>query len=206
MPRRDPAEWNQALMELGALICTPRAPRCADCPLREHCGALARGRPEAFPPAGARRATERVRRAIVLIARNGALLMSRLGGGLLDGLWEPPGATRVGTETAREVLERELVRLGVRAELEPARTTLRHRITHREIEVEIWRGTLRAAVPRRASLRFVNPRAPEVALTALASRAAGLGMRAGEPRGAGRGARGRSRREPAPRQRSARDR
>jgi len=174
MPARDPSEWNQALMELGARVCTPRAPRCDTCPVRRQCRARALGRPEAYPPAVARRATRRVRRAIVLIERRGALLMVRLGGGLLDGLWEPPGAEREGREPARAALERELHRLGIRAALEPGQATLRHRITHRNIEVEVWRGTLEAALPRRATLRFVDPEAPRVALTALATRAAGL--------------------------------
>ena len=174
MPARDPSEWNQALMELGALVCTPRAPRCEACPVSTHCAAYASGEPEAYPPASVRAATQRVRRAIVLIERGGSLLMVRLGGGLLDGLWEPPGAERAGRETAREALERELDRLGIRAVIEPARTTLRHRITHHDIEAEVWRGTLEAPPPRRATLRFVDARAPRVALTALARRAAGL--------------------------------
>ncbi|MGH7289297.1 MAG: A/G-specific adenine glycosylase, partial [Myxococcota bacterium] len=44
-----PGDLNQALMELGALVCTPRAPRCPLCPLREDCRGLAAGRAEALP-------------------------------------------------------------------------------------------------------------------------------------------------------------
>src|SRR5205814_1050127 len=46
MPQLEPGEWNQALMELGATICTPRNPRCDKCPVRRHCRAFAEGRPD----------------------------------------------------------------------------------------------------------------------------------------------------------------
>jgi A/G-specific adenine glycosylase len=49
LPARAPGDHNQALMELGALVCTPRAPRCDACPLRPLCRAAASGKPEGFP-------------------------------------------------------------------------------------------------------------------------------------------------------------
>jgi A/G-specific adenine glycosylase len=49
VPARNPGDHNQAVMELGALVCTPRAPRCGACPLRTLCRAATSGKPEAFP-------------------------------------------------------------------------------------------------------------------------------------------------------------
>jgi len=49
VPARNPGDHNQAVMELGALVCTPRAPHCEDCPLRTLCRAAASGKPEGFP-------------------------------------------------------------------------------------------------------------------------------------------------------------
>ena len=49
VPAWNPGDHNQALMELGALVCTPRAPRCGACPLRTLCTAAASGKPEGFP-------------------------------------------------------------------------------------------------------------------------------------------------------------
>ncbi len=172
MPKHDPSEWNQALMELGATVCTPRAPRCGECPVRAQCSAFALGRPGDFPPVAVRRATRRVRRAIVVIERAGALLMTRLSGALLAGLWEPPGIELTARQRVRVALAAELVRLGVKASIEPSRKTVRHRITDRDIEVELWNGTLELPVPRRAALRFVDPSSPRVAITALAKRVA----------------------------------
>ncbi|MCM3876127.1 MAG: A/G-specific adenine glycosylase, partial [Thermoanaerobaculia bacterium] len=49
VPARNPGDHNQAVMELGALVCTPRTPRCGACPLRKVCRAAASGKPEGFP-------------------------------------------------------------------------------------------------------------------------------------------------------------
>ncbi|MGH7742116.1 MAG: A/G-specific adenine glycosylase, partial [Candidatus Eiseniibacteriota bacterium] len=102
VPRRSPGDWNQAVMELGATICTPRAPRCAACPVSRHCRARELGRIDEFPPVVARRASIRVRRAVALISRgeggrrgtplrigerDACVLMVRREGALLEGLW-----------------------------------------------------------------------------------------------------------------------
>jgi A/G-specific adenine glycosylase len=58
LARRAPGDHNQAMMELGATVCLPRAPRCGECPLGGSCRARALGDPEAFPPPRARRAPE----------------------------------------------------------------------------------------------------------------------------------------------------
>ena len=82
-----PGDWAQALMDLGATVCTPRAPRCHACPWMTACAAFASGAPESYP----RRApkTERPRRygAVFRIARNGAFwLVRRPDNGLLGGM------------------------------------------------------------------------------------------------------------------------
>jgi A/G-specific adenine glycosylase len=140
VPMRAPGEWNQALMELGATVCTPSAPRCGACPIRRWCRAFASGRPEDFPLTSRRRPVERVRRAVALVENRGRVLLARRSGALLDGLWEPPGVELSQGGSPRQALTAELRRLGVRARLEAAGRTVRHSITHRAIEVEVWRG------------------------------------------------------------------
>jgi A/G-specific adenine glycosylase len=191
VPMHAGGDWNQALMELGATVCTPRAPGCGQCPLRRSCRALALGRVDEFPPVVARRKTERVRRAVALIEHAGGLLVTRRRGKLLEGLWEPPGVELAAGESARPKLRAELVRLGIRARLVPTGKTVRHTITHRAIEVELWRGSVHArrgaarpgggsARPRDGSGRSTNVAQPRevkfanarsrIALTALARR------------------------------------
>jgi len=87
----DPARLNQAMMELGALICLPRQPRCPACPLRRDCLAWRRQRVEEFPTP-ARRVAVTQRRIIALVVRDGArLLVRRRPAGVVNGgLWEFP--------------------------------------------------------------------------------------------------------------------
>jgi A/G-specific adenine glycosylase len=174
VPARRPGDWNQALMELGATVCTPRAPRCGECPASRWCRAFTLGSVAAFPPVPARRAGEKVRQAVVLIERRGRMLVARREGPLLAGLWEPPGVELGSRRSARRALIVRLAGLGLRARLAPAGTTIRHAITHRDITAEVWRGELAAPPPRSARLRWVDPRDPGVALTALAMKVARL--------------------------------
>ena len=87
-----PADFNQAMMELGALLCTPHRPNCAACPLRNTCRAAAEGTPLDFPRPSPKKPLP-TRREKVLLLRNteGALLLARHPGErLLAGFWELP--------------------------------------------------------------------------------------------------------------------
>lgn len=90
LPRRRAGMFNEALMELGATICAPRAPRCSACPLRAMCQAYAGGDPEAYPAKPARRTTphHEVLTAVVVDGDGRVLLGQRPQHGLLGGLWE----------------------------------------------------------------------------------------------------------------------
>ena len=92
-----PGDFNQALMELGALVCVPRTPRCEACPLRSGCLALERGTVAARPAPKAKNKVPEVDLAVVVaVARGEAgalrlLLRKRPSSGLLAGMWEFPG-------------------------------------------------------------------------------------------------------------------
>jgi A/G-specific adenine glycosylase len=171
-----PGEWNQALMELGATVCTPRAPQCQACPVTRFCRARAAGRQLEFPPVAPRRAGVRVRRAVVLVESRGRVLLVRRTGALLDGLWEPPGVELADREPAERALARELARLGVRGTLAATPARIRHTITHRTFHTEVWRCAPRAPLPRTsARLRWVARGKRDLALSSLARRALALG-------------------------------
>ena len=104
VPAARAGDWNQALMELGATVCTPRAPRCGACPWGGECLARARGLSEVLPRARPRPAPLEVELTIAVAERGGALLLRRRpAGGRMAGLWEFPtreeaaadGATRL---------------------------------------------------------------------------------------------------------------
>jgi A/G-specific adenine glycosylase len=86
-----PAALNEALMELGATICTPRAPRCEACPVAALCLARRRGRTAAIPPPRIRGRRTTVHHHAVIMERRGRVLLERRGErGLWAGLWQPP--------------------------------------------------------------------------------------------------------------------
>ena len=130
-----PGRLNEALMELGALVCTPRNPDCAGCPLRRTCRARATGDPLRFPGRlpSPRRKEQRATCAIVL-DRRGAVLLHRRRPGLLGGLWEPPQLSQV----------------------PPAftpRGEIRHIFTHLELHLRVVQGR----VARRAEAPSPTP-------------------------------------------------
>jgi A/G-specific adenine glycosylase len=90
IPAHRPGDFNQAVMELGATICTPRAPRCAACPVRAHCRAAAAGTQELLPVRQPRTPLPEFRfLALVLHAPDG-ILLTRTRHGLLADMWRFP--------------------------------------------------------------------------------------------------------------------
>ncbi len=110
----DPGSSNQALMELGALVCRPRAPRCGECPVARHCLAYREGQVAQFPRPRAHVQLPEVEVAFALVERKGRVLAVRRGkGGLLAGLWALPGGEVRESESPRQALERQLAACGL---------------------------------------------------------------------------------------------
>jgi A/G-specific adenine glycosylase len=131
----DPGDWNQALMELGATVCTPRGPKCTACPVAAQCLAKARGIEASLPRTPPKAQPVAVRRvAIVLFSPSRVLVARRRVGLLFGGLWEPP--TTAGRPAALAS------RLGVDLrDLESVGDVL-HVLSHRRMRVKVLRGKL----------------------------------------------------------------
>jgi len=150
-----PGDLNQALMELGATVCTPRAPACPACPLNRLCRARARGLQESIPPPRRRPAPRPVRMEVALVSRAGRFLMRRRRGTtVMDGLWEFPvlengdaGAAGAAPETGA----------GLRIRAGKPIATVRHTIMDRHYTVVARRSRLIAPAPR-GRCRWVAPR------------------------------------------------
>jgi len=98
---RVPGDFNQAMMELGALVCTPSNPACGECPLASACAARRHGTQTEYPVRADRKALP-VRTSSAVVVRDGAgrvLLVKNQTGGLLKGLWELPSVEPGGDVT-----------------------------------------------------------------------------------------------------------
>ncbi len=147
VPARDSGGYNQASMELGALVCTPRAPRCGACPLRTLCRAAASGKPEGFPRAP-RRAKPRSIHLVAGIVERGKKILLVEDKTLVKGhLCVPMFEVRHGERPAN-VLRRGWKRTARRETiaLEPV-ATLRHSVLDRRYVVSLFTFKEKSPVP-----------------------------------------------------------
>lgn len=108
MPRKGVNIFNQAMMELGALVCRNKQPLCLRCPVRRFCAAYDKGVQDIIPTPK-KKVIKDVHAAIAVIQRNGAVLMQkRPSKGLFADLWEFPGGKIEAGESAREAVAREI--------------------------------------------------------------------------------------------------
>ncbi len=173
----DPGAWNQALMELGATVCTPRAPSCAACPAAELCRARALGLEASLPIMSEKRAPIAQRIQSLVVTKGPLVLLARRTAERFGGLWEPPsasGSTRVRTSLASAFPCGPVKRVA----------TVEHVLTHRRLTVDVLRAELTGRVPSSPpagydALRLVDPahglaRLGVATLTRKILRAAGL--------------------------------
>jgi A/G-specific adenine glycosylase len=132
LPPDRPALGNQALMELGAVICVARNPDCPRCPINAYCTARALGVQNERPVRRPRAALPHRHLVAALISREGRLLLvRRVPRGLLGGLWELPGGQRAPSEAPTTALARILwADLGITATVGALRVTTTRTYSH----------------------------------------------------------------------------
>ncbi|BCX05352.1 MAG: A/G-specific adenine glycosylase [Candidatus Roseilinea sp.] len=168
LPRRRAGAFNEALMELGATICTPRAPQCAECPLHALCQAYAGGNPEAYPSKPAKQKTphHEVLTVVLVDGAGRALLGQRPRHGLLGGLWEFISAPRAPAGAAArhrscpstdphpsDLTDLIAHRTGLRVKATQAEQLgiVKHAFTHFKLTRRVW--LIRLPAPGRTPLR-----------------------------------------------------
>jgi A/G-specific adenine glycosylase len=140
LDRGRPSDFNQALMEIGALVCRPTSPRCHRCPLSTVCCALAARQVDHLPRRQPRPQVPLQHLAIAVIRRRDKLLLTqRPSQGLLGGLWEFPNTVRAPEESA-EAACRRLAREQLDLVIHPQThlTRVRHAYTHFKIQAEAF--------------------------------------------------------------------
>lgn len=147
LDRDSPGDWNQALMELGATVCTPRRPACPACPVRSACRARAEGIQDRIPETRPRRAPVDVTVAAALVEKDGrVLLVRRAEGRLMGRMWEVP-QTSLESRGLPDLVREVEARHGLAVVPGPLLARARHAITFRRIRVEAYRARLRRKPP-----------------------------------------------------------
>lgn len=154
LPANRPGDYNQALMDLGRMVCTPRRPDCPHCPVREFCLAAARGTQELRPVKKPKAPLPEVCAAAAVIRDETGrlLLVQRPEEGLLGGLWMLPGGRCEPDESYADCLQRSLaqslgVQIRVGQEMAATAQTLTHfRLRLRAFASEVIAGTPSGAI------------------------------------------------------------
>jgi len=130
LPKRRVGDFNQALMELGALVCTPKRPECDRCPLAAECLARREGLQDRIPRRPVQPPVVEVREVCVAVRYRGRVLLARRpAGGRWANMWEFPRAALDGRETPDDGARRLLKSLGVDAEPGVELMTIRYGVT-----------------------------------------------------------------------------
>ncbi len=165
VPAQTPGWWNQALMELGRLVCTKTAPHCSACPVVAQCFAAADGSVASIPPKRRRRRPPRVEVAVAWLERRGRVAVcQRRSAGVLADFWELPETEVAAPDPPQRQLAQRLVELGwddvtVGERLAQAR----HAMFNRQAAISVYACT--ATQHPVAGVAFVDPSQPRVLVT-----------------------------------------
>jgi len=144
VPGERPGVFNQALMELGATVCTRTQPGCEACPLAKECEAHGHGEVDRFPIPRVRKAPSEVQLAAVIAARgsasNRAIWLVRSQRSLFGGLWGLPMIQRDAFDATDARAALREVGISARLDSEPLRRVT-HVLTHRRLHVELFRAS-----------------------------------------------------------------
>jgi A/G-specific adenine glycosylase len=179
VPENRSGDFAQALMDLGAGLCSPRKPNCKACPWQVSCAGHARGIEEQLPRKAEKRARPLKRGAafVVTDAKGAVLLMKRPENGLLGGMLEPP----MGPWTERFPSKRQaLLQAPFEAEWKKRAGVVRHGFTHFELEIEVYVAAI-GRRPRGMGSWTPRDRLADVALPTIMKKVVAHGLDEGGP-------------------------
>lgn len=155
IPSGEAGDYNQALMELGATICTPQQPHCGLCPIRKGCQALRKNLQHTLPLKKKVKKIPHFDIGAGVIWRAGRILISqRPLKGLLGGLWEFPGGKKERGETLQQCIAREIQEeLGVSVKVGHPFAKVKHAYSHFKITLHVHSCTYRSGTPRTIGCR-----------------------------------------------------
>lgn len=161
LPRLQVSLFNQALMELGSLICTPSDPKCENCPVASLCEARAAGLQDVIPPPAVKQKFTSVREAAVIIRKNGHILVRQCGEKeRWAGLWDFPRFEITGEGplfVSKEIQTKVRDLTGITAEPGGLLTTIKHGVTRYRITLDCYAAQYRSGrVSAHKNVRWIR--------------------------------------------------
>ncbi|MYL21196.1 A/G-specific adenine glycosylase [Halobacillus litoralis] len=158
--KEDPSAFNQGLMELGALICTPKTPSCMLCPVQDHCRAFEKGAETELPIKASKKKQKKIPYLLLLIEndKGEVLIEQRPGEGLLASLWQYP-------MVPLEDVDEDSVPVwmygeyGLKVELGEKVDHVRHVFSHLIWEMDVVRAVVKSGSLDHERAKFVTPEA-----------------------------------------------
>lgn len=140
LPDKKPGDFNQAIMDLGSMICVSGKPTCDVCPLKEDCFAFSKGTQRKYPVRTPKKKIPHIQVVAGILIKNGRVLIDKRNkGGLLGGLWEFPGGKVEEGEDFEAALQRELIEeLGIKISIKDKKNSYRHAYTHFRVTVHTF--------------------------------------------------------------------
>jgi A/G-specific adenine glycosylase len=144
LPAGRAGDYNQALMELGALICLPRNPKCSTCPVSNLCASFRGNRQAELPVMKGKAAIPHITVTAGILRQDGKVLIARRPtSGLLGGMWEFPGGKLEPGETHAQALARELAEeLGITTVSGDLIGTYKHAYTHFKVTLYAYHAQI----------------------------------------------------------------
>ena len=161
--RKNPGDFNQALMDLGRNICKPKKPLCQDCPIKNYCAAYQNNQISQYPIKIESKKNPHFNIAVGVIWKgNDILITKRKLGGLLGGLWEFPGGKLNNNESSEECIIREIYEeIGIQIELKSFISNIKHQYSHFSISLDSFHCIYKYGVPKpktASDMKWISPK------------------------------------------------
>ncbi|MGE8207593.1 A/G-specific adenine glycosylase [Heyndrickxia sp. NPDC080065] len=156
----NPSFFNQALMELGALICTPTSPSCLLCPVREHCNGFMEGVQNQLPVKTKKKSTRHVELVAVILKNTEGkyLIHKRPEQGLLANLWEFPNVEKSNLIKPKNIIQDYLKNdfdITIQIDKESI-TNIQHVFSHLTWDIEVYTGKIIGQVKEENNMKLVT--------------------------------------------------
>ena len=163
LDRKFPRNFNQALMDLGTLICTPKNPKCTSCPWQNYCSAYLFYDPNDFPVKELKKQVPKhlIGLGIVINSSGYVLIAQRLNNSSMGGMWEFPGGKHEDGESIKETIAREInEELSIKVRASEKLIDLDHAYSHKKLHFVVYlcdfiSGTAQALASQ--EVRWVKP-------------------------------------------------